>query len=383
MKKICIIVNGYPTKENPKYAFIQPVALSMADEGYFCTVIAPQSFSHCMRAGEKRRPYRWVDKSKEGKEVIIYQPLFFSVSRFKIFGYSISGFFRDRAIKKCIAREKINPDVYYAHFWDCGVAACKAAAKKNIPVFVATGESVIRVFNNYKKDYVKKLLRYVHGVICVSTKNLEESKELGLITDSMSTIVLPNAVNTTDFYSMPQAEARKKLQIDEKSIIAIFVGAFTERKGVHRVIEAAKDIPDLKLIIIGKGEEIEKSDNIIFAGTVPHSEIVTYLNAADMFVLPTLHEGCCNAIVEAKACGLPVISSDRDFNDDILNEQCAIKVDPLSIDELRDAMNTLVNDRKLRETMGTYAYEESQECDIEKRVKKILTWMEREISAED
>ncbi len=66
--------------------------------------------------------------------------------------------------------------------------------------------------------------------------------------------------------------------------------------------------------------------------------IPNYICASDVFVLPTTAEGCCNAIIEAMGCGLPIVSSDRAFNYDILNEENSILVDPESVDEIDNAI---------------------------------------------
>ncbi len=374
-KEICIITNGYPTKDDPVYAFIQPIAQAFANEGYKCTVIAPQSISNLVMAKKRKRPYRWIDMSSKGKNVVVYQPVYISVSNLKILGSNISVLSRDRAIKRCFKKEKMKPDVLYAHFWDCGLVACKVANKDNIPVFVASGESKIRVFDYYQKKEIDRYLPLVKGVICVSTKNLDESKSLNLLYHNPKTIVLPNAVNPEEFHKISREDARHTLNIKNDDKIAIFVGAFCHRKGVLRVIEAAKKVNGLKLILIGSGEPIPKSNNIVYAGKVPHDKIALYLNVADVFVLPTLAEGCCNAIIEALACGLPIVSSDLSFNDDVLNDSNSIRINPESIEEIAEALGKIVNNDKIKESLSRGALAFAEELTIEKRSRKILDFM--------
>ena len=375
-KEICIIVNGYPTKDDPVYAFIQPVAREMADMGISCTVIAPQSVSKMAIAKKAKRPYRWVDKTERGNEVVVYQPEYVSVSRVSAFGYSISTILRDIAIKRCFFKEKMSPDVLYAHFWDCGIAASKLAEKTKTPVFVATGESEIRVQKYYPIKSIGRYLPYVKGVIAVSRKNLEESYSLGLLKYEPKTNVLPNAINPKEFYPIPQKKAREVLGFSEDDKIAIFVGSFCHRKGVLRVIEAVEKIENIKLILVGNGEQIPESNRIIFSGKVPHSEIVTYLNASDVFVLPTLSEGCCNAVVEALACGLPIISSDLPFNYDILNSSNSIMVNPESVDLIAQALSTLFEDDEKRQLLALGARNTGMMLSIQHRCEEILRMME-------
>lgn len=374
-KKICIISNGYPTNDDPEYAFIQPVARAFADEGKECIVIAPQSWTKHKLTKKKKRPYRWIDKTNKGNVVIIYQPEYLSLSTIKIFKRNVSILLRDCAIERCFKKEEIEPDVLYAHFWDCGIVACKLAKKNNTPVFVASGESRIRVFNYYRKSKIVKSLPYIKGLVCVSTKNLAESRNFGLLQFNPKTLVLPNAINPQEFYNIPKDKARKILGYKIEDRIAIFVGTFCHRKGVLRVIQAVEKIESLKLILIGSGEQEAKSDRIIFSGKVPHDKIYLYLNAADVFVLPTLAEGCCNAIVEALACGLPIVSSNLSFNKDILNESNSIMINPENIDEIAVALDQIINDEALQTILSKGALLSVKELTIDQRCKKILAFL--------
>lgn len=371
-KEICIITNGYPTKEDPVYAFIQPLAREMADAGVACTVIAPQSITNQAKLHKQKRPYCWIDVTEHGNEIVIYQPEFISCSNLKLFGTNISTQLRDAAIERCFRKEKLHPGVLYAHFWDCGIAAGRISPINHIPVYVATGESKIRVQDYYSQGKIDKYLPQIKGVIAVSTKNLEESRNLDLLRFAPKTCVLPNAINPNEFYCMPKEDARRVLGFASNEKIVIFVGAFCHRKGVLRVVEAVEKLDGVKLILIGSGEQTPQSDRILFSGKVPHNELVKYLNAADVFALPTLAEGCCNAIVEALACGVPVVSSKLPFNYDILNSGNSIMVNPENITEIAEALNAVLSDNAIRSALVSGAKEIGKELTIHHRCEKLL-----------
>lgn len=376
MKNICFIVNGYPTKDDPIYAFIRPIVLSIADLGYNCTVIAPQSITNAIKNKKKLRDYQWIDMSDNGRKIRIYQPKYVSLSNFRAINNNLSVILRDKAILNTFNKEKIQADVIYAHFWDCGIVAATISKEHNIPIFVATGESKIRVFDYYSSEKVFEAINRIKGVIAVSTKNLTESIKLGLIDkDKTKSIVLPNGFNERVFYKLIKENARKKLNFDLNDKIGIFVGSFNERKGIKRVLSASKDIDNLKLILIGAGEKISVNSNVLFQGTVPHDELVYYLNAADFFILPTLAEGCCNAIIEAMACGLPIISSNLPFNDDILNQNNSILIDPLNITEIRFSINKLLENPSFLLKLGESSLFMSRNLTITQRARNIVEFM--------
>ena len=118
-----------------------------------------------------------------------------------------------------------------------------------------------------------------------------------------------------------------------------------------------------------------ESDNILYKGTLEHSLIPEMLSAGDFFVLPTLAEGSCNAIIESLACGLPIITSNSKFNDDIINNKVAIRVDPLNIGQIRNAIIKLMKERELRNGMSQEAVKWAKNFDIDIRARNIVEWI--------
>lgn len=375
VKHLVFITTHYPTKDNPDQAFVQPIALGIADLGISCTVITPQSISRRLKYGEKMRPHEWYDETVHGNRIRILQPEFVSFSNRIMFGVSLTALSRSNAIRRALRQIKEPIDAAYAHFWQSGIEMVRAS-KGKIPVIVASGEETIRVDDGFGVRLKEKCLAGIKGVIAVSTKNLKESGDCELLEYHPRTTVLINSIDPSMFYPMNRSQAREKLKLSQEDTIAIFVGSFEYRKGPDRVVEAAKRIPGLKLILAGVGKNPPNSEQVLFAGSIPHEELVTYLNAADFFVLPTLAEGCCNAIIEAMACGLPVISSDRSFNDDVMTAENSIRIEPTDIDDIAQAMDKLVRDKELRERLAQGALATASGLQIENRVKKIVAFME-------
>ncbi len=377
IKEVCIIAPGYPYKDDPFFAFVRPVAAAMADAGIKCTVIAPQSASSLPWKKKNLRPAEWTDVSDEGKEIRILQPKILTFSNIKLFGYGLSAMAKVRSSIKCFKKHVKNADCIYAHFWSSSLAAGKISAQTGIPAFAVTGESTVNLTTQFPHSYIQKVLPHINGVISVCTKNIEESKSQKLIPAGMPTVVLPNAVSKKDFNLIAKSEARKQLDFPEDATIGLFVGYFIERKGPLRVLEAAKPLKNLKLVFLGKGEQTPEGENVLYSGRVAHSEMVKHMCAADFLVLPTLAEGCCNAIVEAMVCGLPVISSDLPFNYDILDETNSIMVDPKDISQLSNAMKKLTTDAELRKKLAFASIIKSEDLFITKRVERILEFMEQ------
>ena len=106
-----------------------------------------------------------------------------------------------------------------------------------------------------------------------------------------------------------------------------------------------------------------------------HNQIPDYLNMADIFVLPTLNEGCCNAIIEAMACGLPVISSNLPFNKDILDESNSILINPQNIEDIAKAIKLLKDNPLKRKELSKGALLAAEDLNIDRRAEKIISFI--------
>lgn len=376
LRKICFVSAGYPYNDDYSYPFVKQLVDAIADLGYSCEVIVPQSISKNILNHKGKRPLHWKYETAAKHTVNVHQPSFVSFSNLKIKNMSISAVLSAMAVRRAFRAITDDVEVIYGHFWGSGMCAAYITQSKPIPLFIASGESVVSVHKNYPQKCIDYLKRRSTGVICVSTKNLQESTSLGLIEKSPA-IVIPNGVDKKKFYPRDKQEIRKKLDIEEDAFVVAFVGAFIERKGVERLSNAIK-ISGRKIhsFFIGKGGLHPDCPGILHCGPLPHDLVPEYLSAADVFVLPTLAEGCSNAIVEAMACGLPIISSNLPFNDDILTDENAIRVDPNNVEEIAAAIQKLQSNQLLRKRMSEASLRLAQTMDIQTRAKRIIGFME-------
>lgn len=160
---------------------------------------------------------------------------------------------------------------------------------------------------------------------------------IALGADAAKFTVIGNGIDTEKFKPTVKAEAKKMLNIDPVTKVLITVGGLVERKGFHRVIaclpELLKQHPKLLYLIVGGAnaegnyqpqicalaEKLSVTEHIRFLGSLKPEELSLPLSAADAFVLSSSNEGWANVILEAMACGTPVIASDVGGNAEVIN----------------------------------------------------------------
>ena len=379
---ICILTTGFPTPNDPgKYAFVDQLACTWAEIGNEVTVIYP--IPHFVEVADKKRFYKseWKRVTLSGKSVSVVCPRYFSLSDKKILGIDTKvlsyGSFQ-KAAMRIIKKQKKKPDVLYSHFIPSGRQAGDMGKELGIPSFCAFGESSLWSIIGWDIDIVRNSLSKLWGVISVSTENKRVLIANNLYREA-DIEIFPNGVDHSLFYPRDRLTIRKKYGFPEDVLIGVFTGRFDDEKGVLRAQEAAIAAGNVKMVFIGGGACKPEGSNILFSGKLQHECIPEYLSAADFFILPTKAEGCCNAIVEAMACGLPIISSDGAYNDDILAETYSIRTNPNDVAGMAEAIGMMRDDPERRKRMSEAAREASMRFDIADRALAIIEFMQRKM----
>ncbi|MDT8782466.1 MAG: glycosyltransferase family 4 protein [Candidatus Bathyarchaeota archaeon] len=194
-------------------------------------------------------------------------------------------------------------------------------------------------------------------VICLTQSDACEVQKFGCPKNKIR--LIPNGVDVEVF--KPAKETPDLL---------FWGGRFIQQKGLEYLIEALsiikEKIPDVKLLLSGDGVLISKmhhmvklaglQKNVKFLGCVTLESIPILVNSCSVYVLPSLKEGMPYALLEAMACGKPVVGSDiPGIKDIIVNNQNGILVPPKNPQAIAHAVLLLLKDEKLRLKIGENA----------------------------
>jgi glycosyltransferase involved in cell wall biosynthesis len=220
--------------------------------------------------------------------------------------------------------ESTSFDVIDAHYiYPDGFAAVLLGSLLNKPVVVSARGSDINMFPNFftVRPLIQHVLNRADAVIAVSDQLKQSMIELGCPAGKIT--VIGNGVDSVKFQPRMRNEMRALLGLPLDRRILLSVGKLTENKGFHVLIDAVsrlrQDWPEVLLVIIGEGpnqpllerqiRELGLQDIVVLAGVKGHEELCSWYNAADLFCLASASEGCPNVVMEALACGIPVVST--------------------------------------------------------------------------
>ncbi|MDX2253594.1 MAG: glycosyltransferase family 4 protein [Nitrospira sp.] len=217
-------------------------------------------------------------------------------------------------------------DVIDAHFvYPDGFAAVLLGSVFHKPVVVSARGSDVNVYKRLHgmPPLLKYALNRAKHVVAVSHALGNAIASLDVSREHIT--VIPNGVDRTVFFPQSRETARKALGLPGSEKILLSVGHFTWNKGFDVVLRALKcvleeraDLP-IRLVLLGDGtirreleamtESLRLTQHVRFAGAVPNRELPLWYNAADAFCLASKDEGWPNVLMEAMACGTPVIAT--------------------------------------------------------------------------
>jgi glycosyltransferase involved in cell wall biosynthesis len=207
-------------------------------------------------------------------------------------------------------------------------------------------------------------LRKADHIIAVSNTTASDAVHLyNLNQDKMSVIyegITPHFQPVTD--DRQQQQIRIQYALPQRFIF--FVGTLEPRKNLPNLIRAfaAAKLDEVKLVIAGKRgwmyqpifdlvQELGLEQDVQFVGFIPDEDLPALYSLAEAFVFPSLYEGFGLPVLEAMACGTPVITSNISSLPEVTGD-AALLIDPSNVQEMSLAIGRLVKDASLRQELG-------------------------------
>jgi teichuronic acid biosynthesis glycosyltransferase TuaC len=271
----------------------------------------------------------------------------------------INGRLLARAFERRLRENR--PDVVLAYqIYPDGYAAVAAAKRLGIPVVIGSRGS------DLKKMPAKGLVRRdtIHAVknadavLCVSEDLVRIAQSLG----GKRVHLIRNGIDRSVFSPVPQEEARRQAGVPPEQRLIVFVGHLLPVKGIPTLLRAQALLKQAgktwHTVLIGEGvlegelrllaEQLGIAGEVRFLGQQSPREIAVWLNACDLFCLPSESEGLPNVVIEALACGRNVVATEVGGTPELLSQESGILVprgDPAAMAEAMERSTARAWDR--------------------------------------
>ncbi len=311
------------------------------------------------------RPYsldRQSDPAFRSEMRVTDQRLFYLPKVFK----SWDGAWLKRSVLPTLRRWKSEFGIQCidAHFgFPEGYGCVEAGKELGLPVFVTLrGVEQELVEDRSIRPKMIAALKSAAGCIAVSENLRECVVSCGVPAERVR--VIPNAVDPEMFRPGDRASARAALNVPSGTPLIVSVGNLKPVKQQHLLVEAfahiKRQFQDARLVLIGGTEldpaftarvrdrisQLQVDDCVDFAGEKRPAEVAQWLQAADVFAMASRREGCCNAVLEALACRVPVVATDVGDNARFIKSSCGCVVPPGDSAALAEGLATVLSDRR-------------------------------------
>lgn len=325
----------FPNNAQPNHGiFVENRLRHLLDSGAAeSVVVAPVPYfpSRARCFGQWSR-YARVDRREERHGLAIHHPRYPAVPRVGMtaapafLAASMLGYIRG------IAARGAAFDLIDAHYvYPDGVAAVWIGQRLGCPVVITARGSDVTLIPRYPlpRRMIRWALARAAGLIAVSSALKDVLVALGAARERV--VMLRNGVDLALFRPGERDQARRALGLSRPTLIS--VGHLIERKGHDRVIEALSDLPGFELLIVGEGPERDRlerlrrrlglADRVRLLGSVSHFALPEIYSAADALVLASSREGWANVLLEAMACGTPVVTANVEGAPEIVRSPAA------------------------------------------------------------
>lgn len=330
--KVLVLVNDFPNEDN-SYAtniFVKEQVRAMSKLADEINVLVP-----IPRGIELKRKtsYRDYDIGENiHVHFVKYLNLLFPIAYSKLRKEWVWA--ETRVLKKFIDRHNIKFDIIHAHYtWPCGAVGVKLKERYNVPLVITEHTHVSLYPLLEKRDpIIIDTWNRADVIIRVNKRDIPKFKQ---IVPSAKFVHIPNGYNPDRIKPIEQKYAREALNIPSDLKVLFNLARLHPYKGHKYLIEAVsiviKERKDVVCFIGGSGplrntlqDQINKlglQEHVKLLGFVPDDQLALWMNAADLFVLPSLSESFGLVVLEALAVGTPVVATYNGGSEEIVTSE--------------------------------------------------------------
>lgn len=256
------------------------------------------------------------------------------------------------------------PDVVLSYWlYPDAFGAMHAARRAGLPLVVGARGSDLRVRDAVSRRLTRPVLHAAERILVVS-EDLGRVAARDYDADPARIRAIPNGCDATIFHPRDRNEARAALCIDADAELVVYVGRLVPEKGLRELLDAmatlAPQRPKLQLALVGEGPmraelgakvAADPTLRVHLPGAQGPHEVARWMAASDLVTLPSYSEGHPNVLVEALACGRPVVATPVGGIPEVVDADCGLLVaarDPVALAAgLRDALERQWDDGAL------------------------------------
>jgi glycosyltransferase involved in cell wall biosynthesis len=265
------------------------------------------------------------------------------------------------------------------------VATIPDIAYEHIPQFFPAVE------RTWQKLLVRNSAKKADHIITVSEYSKRDIAHTYDVSPEKITVTYEGAGG--EFLPLDREKARQDLagKYGIQSEFILYLGRLQARKNLARVVEAYAKVRRSglrhKLVLAGKQDslfqpvlsrirELKLENDILLPGYVPAEDVPLFFNAADVFIYPSFYEGFGLPVMEAMACGTPVITSRGSSLEEVAGAG-AVLVDPMDEGSIADALTRVLGDAELRRQLGQAGLARSHLFNFKNAAEQTITVYER------
>lgn len=262
-----------------------------------------------------------------------------------------------KALENLLENEDI--DIIHGHYlFPAGAAAVEVGKKHGIKTYVtAHGSDMFELYKNQQlmRSTIRNVLKDADGVFAVSNALRHEIIATGVVGIADKTKLSWNSVDIDKFSMKSNDSFKKEFGLEDKPIV-LFVGNLIKRKNVDSLLEAKKIAnSDYYLVIVGDGPLFKKLNkkvdeenihDVIFTGS--RNDVENIIPSCDVLILPSFSESFGLVLIEALACGKPVIGSNVGGITEIITDDVGLFVNPNKVSSIARAVDDMINDDELK-----------------------------------